>query len=142
MSCYIPPDGYRRAQSIVLHDDNKHIDVHVPESELEDTDCCYYVHPFYEIHPRYLNGGELRSHTMNPVTFGVGRLNLYGIGLPHEVCGERKVHDLYIRMELNGAISIIIIEQSCEIDDAPLLKRELTYRGKYSIYWGSEEVSA
>jgi hypothetical protein len=120
MSCYIPPDGYRRAQSIVLHDDNKYIDVHVPDSELEDANFCYYIHPFYEIHPKYL----------------------YGIGLPHEVCGERRVHDLYIRMELNGAISIIIIEQSCEIDDAPLWKRELTYCGKYSIYWGAQEVTA
>jgi hypothetical protein len=142
MSNYPPPRGYRQAQSVVLHDDSKHIQVSAPESDSGAAEHFgYHIHPFYEDFPACLNVGELFSDALNPVIFRMGSLEPYGGGGSHEVYGAREIHALYIRMELNGAISIIIIEQFRELDDAPLIKRELTYRGKYSIYWGADEVS-
>ncbi len=159
---YDVPEGYRKAQAILLHDDHIYLVIDwTPDLDERPffQEGYYHYHPFMwdddyrdsldfiAINTLYLRRlaqifGSVLTDEVNIMSdlpiLQTKHIDRYGG--ESEAYDPRSILALYVRMEAAGAISIIIVERLAE-DGAPVVKRELTYRGKYSIYWGAEEVT-
>ena len=165
---YEVPAGYRKAQGILLHDDQVYLAVDwTPESDERPffREGYYHFHPFMgdDAYPEHLGQIKIDTLSLKILINALGKqrcaerrqdlADFVFADLPlfttkhierygrNEAYGLRHILALYIRLESRGVISILVVERYSEFACAPVVKREITYHGTYSIYWGAQEVS-